>query len=269
MLAVRRFGSGSPVVALHGFSLTGAQFSRLPLKGFETFAVDLPGHGLSPVAAPNPHEVLAVVAETVAATVLGAPIIGYSQGARIALALATNEMVTPSALVVVSGTAGIVDPIRREERSRMDADLAGQITGSGLNRFVDQWVSTGLTATTHLTDEWQAWDRSLRMENTAAGLVSALTGYGQGAMPPVWDRLERISCPVLILTGRGDATYTTLGVRLAAAIGATAELVTVNEAGHNPLSAHPQATAAIIGGFLRQHASQSSSTGTAKPLDQS
>lgn len=269
MLAVRRFGSGSPVVALHGFSLTGAQFSLLSLDGCEIVAPDLPGHGQSPIAPESAHSALSLVAETLKAVAPNAPVIGYSQGARIALTLAAKEMIKPQALVAISGTAGIVDPIRRDERVKSDFELAHAIVSDGVEAFVDRWVSNGLTATTGLSSEWQTWDRSIRLENGAAGLASALASYGQGAMPPVWDDLANIDCPVLLVTGREDSKYTTLGVRLAAAIGPLAELVTVNDAGHNPLADQPEATAAIIGGFLRQHVAQSSSTGTGDPLDQS
>jgi 2-succinyl-6-hydroxy-2,4-cyclohexadiene-1-carboxylate synthase len=255
---------------LHGFSLTGAQFSRLHLSGFEIIAPDLPGHGQSPPAQPDPTATLTTVASTIAQEAPDAPVVGYSQGARLALALAARDLIQPPALILISGTAGIVDTDRRTDRAMRDAELAVTIMDSGMDRFVDWWTSSGLTATANLDDEWRAWDRAVRLENTADGLASALAGYGQGVMSPVWESLERIVCPVLIVTGRNDAKYTTFGVRLASAIGPNAELVTINDAGHNPFNDHPNATGAIISGFLRQHLpSQSSSIGSGEPLDQS
>ena len=45
MLHLRRFGAGEPLLALHGFSLTGGQFEDLaPLLDRRLIAPDLPGH---------------------------------------------------------------------------------------------------------------------------------------------------------------------------------------------------------------------------------
>lgn len=265
MLAIRRFGSGTPVVALHGFSLTGAQFSRLSLDGVEIVAPDLPGHGQSPGADPDPETNLSTVAASIASTATGAPLLGYSQGARLALTLAARHMITAPILVVVSGTAGVAAAADRQARARQDADLALAIRQKGVEAFVDDWTGKGPMSTAHLDAEARNRDRRIRLENTADGLVSAVVGYGQGVLPPVWQELHHIGCPVLIITGRDDAKYTTLGVRIAAAIGSNAELVTINRSGHNPFNDQPQATAAIIGGFLRQF----SSIGSGDPLDQS
>ena len=265
MLAIRRFGSGTPVVALHGFSLTGAQFSGLSLDGVEIVAPDLPGHGQSPDADPDPEANLSVVAASIVSAATGAPLLGYSQGARLALTLAARDMITVPMLAVVSGTAGIAEAADRQARARQDADLAAGIRESGVEAFVDDRTSAGLTSTVHLEAEARNRDRRIRLENTAHGLASAVVGYGQGVLPPVWHALHHIMCPVLILTGRDDAKYTTLGVRIAAAIGSNAELVTINDSGHNPFNDQPQATAAIIGGFLRQFWS----IGSGDPLDQS
>lgn len=265
MLSVRRFGSGASAVALHGFSLTGAQFAAIPIGPFELIAPDLPGHGTSPIAPEDGDEALAIVADAINASAPMAPIVGYSQGGRIALALTALGLVEPTALVLVSATAGIEDPDQRADRRRSDSELADRILRHGVRAFVDAWTAGGLTSTERLPAEDRERDRAMRLLNTEEGLASALVAFGQGAMPSVWSALKSITVPTLVVTGRTDAHYTTVGVRMASVIGSNAELVTISGAGHNPFNDQPAATAAIIGGFLRQVFS----IGTGVPEDQS
>ncbi len=78
MLAVRRFGSGPPVVALHGFTLTGAQFAPTAERlQRAVIAPDLPGHGASPPS--SLAETVDDVAGIIASVGEPAPLLGYSQ----------------------------------------------------------------------------------------------------------------------------------------------------------------------------------------------
>ena len=273
MIAIRRFGSGDPIVALHGFTLTGAQFSSLDLDRIQIVAPDLPGHGDTEAAGTDPDEVLRDIAAVIRCEAPHTPVLGYSQGARLALSMTAQGLVHPSALIVISGTPGILDDADRAQRAAKDRETAGTITKHGIETFIDSWVDGGLTSTSHLDPEVRTRDRQIRLTNTAEGLASALQGYGQGAMTPVWHLLDRIQMPTLVVTGADDARYTAIGVQMAEAIGPNAEFIAVNAAGHNPLMDQPTATAAIVAGFLRQTTSSGSETagsiGTGEPEDQS
>ena len=250
MLHLRRFGSGPEVVALHGFSLTGAQFSPgADLLNRTVVSPDLPGHALSRSHPTDVDSVLAGVEAALVSPSAPLPLIGYSQGARLALLAAVEDPTEISALVLVSGTAGIQDREERQARAEQDRDLAERIETLGLDSFIDSWTTGGTTSLNHLTDGYRTWDRAIRSENSATGIASALRGYGQGAQPSVWDAIAFLPMPVLLVTGRNDEKYTSIGEQMADLIPG-AELVVIDDAGHNPLADRPAAAYGVVSAFL-------------------
>ncbi|MDA2978517.1 MAG: alpha/beta fold hydrolase [Actinomycetota bacterium] len=253
MSAVRRYGDGKPLVALHGFTLTGGQFSVLGDIGREILAPDLPGHGTSGPSPIDPSAAVQAVVSALKDIPEDTPILGYSQGARVALSVATGANRSPSYLILISGTPGLPDEDERASRRARDAETAVRIERIGLEAFIEQWTSTGLTSTANLGEAARSADRAIRLENSEAGLASALLGYGQGSLPSCWHLLEQLSMPILILNGEHDTKYVDIGTRMTEAIGGNAENLVIRNAGHNPLSDQPQATIAIVSGFLNGH----------------
>ncbi len=253
MLGVRRTAAGKPLIALHGFTLTGGQFSTLDGIGREIIAPDLPGHGRSGPSPVKPEEAVRAVLSSLSDIPHDTPILGYSQGARIALAVATTQERSPSCLVLISGTPGLTDEDERSDRRIADAKTAATIERIGLDAFINGWTTTGLTSTEGLDEPARVADRTMRMENSEAGLASALLGYGQGTLPSCWHLLEGLSMPILIVNGEHDTKYTAIGEDMAVAIGDNAEHLVIRGSGHNPLRDQPQATIAIVSGFLNGH----------------
>jgi 2-succinyl-6-hydroxy-2,4-cyclohexadiene-1-carboxylate synthase len=246
-----RFGSGRRLVALHGFTHTGEQYRSLADEiGREIYAPDLPGHGVSTTESTQIDDVLASITASIASVGDGAPVLGYSQGARLALLLATRTLSVSGPLILMSGTAGIEDPADRRDRMGWDRSTGDEIIEIGIERFIDEWTSSGMTSTEGLPEDIRRSDRDERLANTAEGLASALSGYGTGTMPSMWHVLDTITVPTLILTGSRDTTYTGLGERMATAIGDNASHRVINGAGHDLLLSGPTATAAHIKEFL-------------------
>jgi 2-succinyl-6-hydroxy-2,4-cyclohexadiene-1-carboxylate synthase len=241
---------GRPVVALHGFTHTGAQFRGFASQiGREVLAPDLPGHGSSAADPTDLPSVLDAIARVVGHVSRPVPLIGYSQGARIALLVALEDPDAIERLVLISGSAGIADPTARRDRLDADRRLADDIRSVGLATFIDRWTSEGITSTLSVDPVVRAEDIASRMQNTAEGLASALEGYGQGSQPSVWGRLGGFERPVLVITGAEDAKYTSVGDDLATSL-PHAEHVAIVRAGHNPLLDQPDATAAALSAFL-------------------
>ena len=253
MLHLRRFGAGPEMVALHGFSMTGEQFSPFAAAcGHTLIAPDLPGHGLSRTQACDIDSVLASIESVLASLARPRPLLGYSQGGRLALLTAVESPDDVSSLVLISATAGIRDTSARRDRADQDAELAGRIEAIGLEAFVDSWTSAGITSVDHLSTDRRAWDRTVRSTNTSAGLSAALRGYGQGAQPSIWDELATVSVPVLLIAGEEDDKYRSLNEEMADLI-PDAEFRVIGGARHNPMADKPEVTCEVVSEFLQRN----------------
>ncbi len=218
---------------------------------------DVAGHGAAPPAGGD----LWSEAHRLGAANGRALWVGYSAGGRICLHLALNEPSLVTGLVLVSATAGIESEAERASRRTGDNELADRIEGggdAGLDRWLDEWLAGPLFS--HL-DEITA-DRASRRLNTAAGLAGSLRRHGTGTQAPLWERLSELTMPVAVVAGGDDEKFSTLARRLAAGIGANAELEIVKEAGHAVCFEQPRVFAEIVRRVHRAIPTASSSPST-------
>ncbi len=89
-----------------------------------------------------------------------------------------------------------------------------------------------------------------RLRNTGAGLASSLRLAGTGNQRPLWEILDRLSMPVLVISGARDEKFTALGDRMAEAIGANATRAVVPDAGHAPHLQRPDEVSRLVRGHL-------------------
>ncbi|GMQ86565.1 MAG: 2-succinyl-6-hydroxy-2,4-cyclohexadiene-1-carboxylate synthase [Acidimicrobiia bacterium] len=249
-LAVGYYGAGPLLVALHGFTLTGAQFA--PLATYldrQIAAPDLPGHGdttLTPVD-------LATTIDAIAAWLTGlpgpVPVLGYSMGGRIAMSLALDHPELVERLVVISAGPGIRDARERAARARRDDHLAAQIQELGVDRFLEDWLDAPITSTTSLDEPTRLADRAIRQTNSAEGLAAALRGLGQGASPYLGDRLGGLTMPLLTVSGGTDVRYGEYAASVAAGAGDGTHQVVVG-VGHNVVLQAPRELARLVAEFL-------------------
>jgi 2-succinyl-6-hydroxy-2,4-cyclohexadiene-1-carboxylate synthase len=245
-----RWGSGAAqALFLHGFTGSKAAFAHLePLLGdvLTATCVDLPGHGAVPRGTTWEAALDALEAHLVGPTVL----VGYSQGARLALALAARRPERVERLVLESGSPGLRQRHARAQRRRADAELAALLRERGVDQFVDRWeqlpLFAGLRALPAVDREAL---RMRRASHTAEGLASALEALGQGAQPELWSALPSLRVPTLLLSGGNDLKYTRLARRMAAEL-PLAWRVTFRGCGHAPHLECPEAFARELRAFL-------------------
>ena len=154
-LHVERCGHGRAVVMLHGLGLSSATWAgcieRLQHR-YEVLAIDLLGHGHSPVP-DDPAEytrdrALADIDEVLAPLTDRPVLIGHSLGGYLALAHAATRPGVTRGVVVLNTGPGFRDPAKREEwnaRSRRNAHRFGiPVQAAELNLQHDSVVMDSL-----------------------------------------------------------------------------------------------------------------------------
>jgi 2-succinyl-6-hydroxy-2,4-cyclohexadiene-1-carboxylate synthase len=247
VLHAERWGTGTPVVLIHGFTQSAQSWGTIRATLAEehtVIALDAPGHGQSA----GVHADLPTGADLMARAGGEAAWVGYSMGGRYALHVALRHPDLVRSMVLVSATGGLDDPHDRAARRQADEALAVKVETEGVPAFVAWWLQRPLFAT--LPPEAAALDS--RLGGTAAGLAASLRLAGTGTQEPLWPQLARLEMPVLVVAGSEDHAYLGHGRRLAAGIGSNATLAVVPGAGHACHLERPDAFVEILREFLAE-----------------
>jgi len=248
-LWVRTHGTGpTRIVALHGFTLHGGMFAKLATEvGRAIAAPDLPGHGRTTVEPISTRTAVDSVSDYLASFEKPPLVLGYSQGGRTALHIALTNPELVGSLVLVATAPGLSERARKM-RKVADEGLAARIERIGIARFIDEWLANPLVTTDHLDRQERDADRSLRLENTAAGLAAALRNMGQSSVGDSRERIAALPMPVRFVAGTRDNKYTELAIEMASMRGERPVLI--EDAGHNVISDAPESVAAVISDLL-------------------
>jgi len=249
MLHAEVSGRGPRIVLVHGFTQNrncwGPVLDDL-VTDHEVCRIDAPGHGRSS----SFHAGLRTGARLIADQGGRATYLGYSMGGRFLLHLALSLPELVRGLVLIGATGGIDDASARAARAEQDEAMAQRLEHDGVERFVDAWLAQPLFA--GLGPEVQF--RSERAENTVEGLAESLRQAGTGAQTPLWDRLDRLAMPVLVVAGEADTKFSAEAERLGGSIGDNATVALVPGAGHAAHLEQPESFLAILRPWLEQHA---------------
>lgn len=246
-------GSGMPLVVAHGFAAQGILYaqtlSRLVSMGFMVVAVDVPGHGTTPLP-PLPATSMPVYVERLAEAMdtLGirrAVLMGHSMGGRLMAELAAERPESAAALILVDAAVGDgwdaqMRDLRRRPVAwgsmalRLMADTLAIADPSDLRqtlRILSLFVGPSLS-----TRPW-------RLLPPAGALLNAPTS--ESAL----QRLARSGVPTVVINGDQDRIVTMDAARDAAArLGA--DLVTVRGGHHSWMLNDPETLPAIMSELL-------------------
>lgn len=224
---VLSFGSGPPVVLLHGVTFSAATWAPLlgGLTGFRLHAVDLPGHGLSdPVAyrrgAVRAHT-LQLVDDLFDVLALGtAPVVGHSLGAMFALwhaAASPGPRPGPIGSLVAVGSPAVAIPgsVVRMPLPPMTVPVLGpaMLRGPSPRPAFQQLLAMGLgragadATPVDLLDVVRLSARRPGNARTVGSLMHAINGFRRPRPESVMDadELARVTVPTLLLWGTEDA----------------------------------------------------------------
>jgi 2-succinyl-6-hydroxy-2,4-cyclohexadiene-1-carboxylate synthase len=255
---------GPVLVLIHGFTGSatswGTLLDDLAARGIQTIALDMLGHGQSD-APDDPQrysmehcqaDIIGVL-QTLGIKEREAILLGYSMGGRIALYCTFSRYFR--AVILESASAGITNPVKRGKRRVSDRALAHYIEREGIEAFVGHWEDFPLFASQHdLSDEcWNA-QRAQRLNNSAHGLANSLRGVGVGVQPVLEWNLGRLTVPVLLITGKLDTEFSTLGqFMFQQSPYPQTQLQIVPDAGHNVHLEQPERFLALVHDFCAKN----------------
>lgn len=229
------------LVALHGFlghpdCFLGFQLDRR----VEYVAVPrMLGHGPEPL--PSAPDFASEVERLLAiAEALPAPrrILGYSQGARLALGLLAVRPELFHSALLVAPQPGYATTEERLARRAVEDRWIAEIEDEGVTRFVDRFSQLPLFGPPRASDKTE---RPHRYQHTEDGLIAALLALGTSQMPNLWPSLAAIRCPVELWVGACDAKFEAIASEMAHVL-PDARLVRFPAAHHNPILDAPEAT---------------------------
>jgi 2-succinyl-6-hydroxy-2,4-cyclohexadiene-1-carboxylate synthase len=177
-------------------------------------------------------------------TPAGGVLVGYSMGGRLALHAALRAPERYGGLALVGVSPGIEDPAEGAARVQADEELAAWIESHSIEEVVARWEH-------NLVFESQppalvAAQRPGRLAHSPADLAMLLRSAGQGAMVPVWERLDELRMPVLALAGENDSKYREAAQRMRASAEARIEARLIPGAGHAAHLEQPTLVAARL-----------------------
>lgn len=250
---VEEFGSGSPVLLVHGLGGTGTDVWKRQLadlaKEFRVIAYDLRGSGQSEVT-PGPYTIDLLTEDLraiVAALRLGrVALVGHSMGGSIALSYAARHPEDVLALV------GIGAPAELPEQGRAGmATRAETVEAEGMGAVAETVATNGVSPTfrEHNPEEFQELISMLAGNdpNGYAAQCRALVGLD------LVGQLGEISAPALLVSGDRDAVSPPAVTEANAALVQHGRFSIVEDCGHILTWEKPEALAAAAWPFLREN----------------
>jgi pimeloyl-[acyl-carrier protein] methyl ester esterase len=253
-LHVESLGSGPPLALLHGWAMHsgiwGALVPRLA-KRYRVLAVDLPGHGRSPL--PAPFTLDGAVA-AVSASLAGEPhpltVLGWSLGGLVAMRWARNEPARIGRLALVSTTP----------RFAAGDDWPYAVAAETLDRFAAElhvgWKPTiqrFLALQMHGSDHARTTLAALRQQVFARGEPSPKALFGALDVIVTGDlraEVAGIAQPALVVSGSRDTLALPAAGRWLSEHLPDARFAPIPGAAHVPFLSHVEPFAAALDAFL-------------------
>ena len=173
-------------------------------------------------------------------------LVGYSLGARTALALAISHPRLVARLTLVGVHPGLADPEERAQRVAADGQLAAMLRTRGIEAFVDDWQDKPIFASqARLPPAVRARQRRLRLAHDPDRLADSLVHMGLGAMPDYRANFVRLAMPVTLVVGADDSKFAELAGQLCELRAGTG-LRRIAGCGHNPVLERPADLADVL-----------------------
>lgn len=208
----------------------------------------LPGHGPEPWFPPPPQDFASAV-DAIASSLPfsdAAIVVGYSMGARIALALTLGHPHLVKGAVLVGVDPGIERDAEREDRRRWEDEWASRALSLDAGAFADAWAELPIFESQRdLPVDVKARLRTQRSSHTPRGVAWAMRALGTGRMPSLWSEMALGRAPLTIITGARDVKFTEKS-RAICDRSKSARHIIAEGSGHNVVLEAPEVVARAI-----------------------
>jgi 2-succinyl-6-hydroxy-2,4-cyclohexadiene-1-carboxylate synthase len=231
-----------PIVLLHGFAHTPASWDHVrPHLPWPTVDCPLSGHDRRWPVATTWDQTIDAMRTRLPTDAIA---IGYSLGARVALALLARDAIAGAVLVSVH--PGLRDPAERDQRRRADAAWIDQLRTGDVVTFLRAWEAQSIFASDARRDPAViAARRSTRGALDPRRLADAMAVLGLAAMPDYRDALLARADRARLIVGSDDRKFRQIADELAAVAPALGPHL-VDGSGHDPTLDAPAALAAQL-----------------------
>lgn len=171
-------------------------------------------------------------------------VVGYSMGARLALAHALARPSSVSALVLLGANPGLESQRERHARVQKERTWLSRLNHEGVAAFVRWWTALPMFSAIP-EDRRFVHERGLL---DRCGLADAISAFSLSSQPNLWLRLPEISLPTLWLAGAGDDRFAAIARR--AADMSRSDFALIEAAGHAAHLERPEAFATLVGRWL-------------------
>jgi pimeloyl-ACP methyl ester carboxylesterase len=238
-------GRGAPVLLIHGVGMRAEAWApqMASLAGeFRMIAVDMPGHGESEPLLGDPRlpDYVSWAARVIEALdVAPVAVAGHSMGSLIAAGLAVEHPDLVCRAAVLNGVHRRTPEARAAVLARAAEIAAGR---AGIDGPLARWFGPDECAQRDLVASWLG-------TVPQAGYAAAYRAFAEGDGVYA-DRLAEIRCPVLVLTGDGDANSTPDMTRTMAAMAPLGQAVIIPGHRHMVNLTAPEAVSGAMRAWL-------------------
>jgi 2-succinyl-6-hydroxy-2,4-cyclohexadiene-1-carboxylate synthase len=233
--------------AIHGFTGGPTVWNAVEVIP-ESQCLTVLGHGATSVAVGNESFAGEVIRLSRQLPKRVPHLVGYSLGARLALAIAIQNPTRVKKLSLIGVHPGLQNKVERDHRIDSDRRWVGRLRSEGIKAFVDAWQALPMwNSQRELSQEQQDTQREQRLRHAPLQLAFALERLGTGVMPPMWDDLEALPMPVRLIVGEHDSKFLGIAQAMLPSL-SRGDLQIVKGVGHNVVLEDPKAFARLLVG---------------------
>jgi pimeloyl-[acyl-carrier protein] methyl ester esterase len=224
---------------------------RADLHQYESWAVDLPGHGRSPWW-PEASEFEVQKAAVLAVLPPTCVLVGWSLGAKLAMAIAAEEPRRVRALVLIAASpkfAAAADwphGMATQAQRAFDAALA-----QDWQRTLQDFIALQLRGSRNAGDSRAVIEEALASHG-APEPQALLAGMGLLERVDLRSLASKVSQPALLIAGQNDRVTPPAAADWLAQALPNARLVAIPRAGHAPMISHHIEVAEALRGLLQE-----------------